>query len=139
MNKFTNQFWKYAICLLVVGVILVAIGGLSVSRTTIANKRELALNMTYKEKVAAISNENLTLKQENKTLKEENQTLTDTANLQEKKAQTAEAFIKMSIYVEKEEYEAAKKELGKIDAALLPAEAQEQFSMYQQLLQENED
>lgn len=50
MNKFTSQFLKYIIILLVVGVILTAIGGISVGRTAMVNRKENALNASSKEK-----------------------------------------------------------------------------------------
>lgn len=130
MNKFTDSFWKYSICLLIVGVILVTVGGLSVSRTTLANKKEMAFDMSYKEKITIISNENMELKKENEALKQEKE-----SNM--KKIETGEAFIKLSVYIKEEKYVEAAQQAALVDVSLLPPEAQAQFEAYKTILEEN--
>ena len=134
MNKFTDQFWKYALCLLIVGVVLVAVGGLSVGRTTMANKRELDFDMTYKEKVTVISNENMELKTENAALKSENEALSAEKQSAEEKLQAAEIFIQLEACMEKKDYEKAAELAAQIAPASLPDAAKAQFEEFQKIL-----
>ncbi|MBR4030791.1 MAG: hypothetical protein IKJ06_05305 [Clostridia bacterium] len=130
MNKFTSQFLKYIIILLVVGVILTAIGGISVGRTAMVNRKENALNASSKEKIEIISNENRELKKENSNLVAKNEFLTTEKDNAIKKSETLEAFILLEKAVKEKNEELAKECILAVDENLLPEVSKADFKKY---------
>ena len=135
MNKFTTQFLKYIIILLVVGGILVAIGGISIGRTAIMNMKELALNSSSKEKIEIISNENLSLKKENENLVAKNEFLTTEIDTANKKSQTLEAYILLEQAVKEGNMELAKECIDAILPEYLPEIIKPNFEKLKQNIQ----
>lgn len=135
MNKFTTQFLKYIIILLVVGGVLVAIGGISVGRTAIMNMKELALNSSSKEKIEIISNENVALKLENQNLTAKADFLTNERDAANKKSQTLEAFILLEQAVKDGDTELAKECIDAILPEYLPEIIKPNFEKLKQNIQ----
>lgn len=130
MNKFTSQFLKYIIILLIVGVILTAIGGISVGRTAMLNLKEVSLSSSSKEKIEIISNENRELKKENSNLVAKNEFLTTEKDNAIKKSETLEAFILLEKAVKDSNEELAKECISAIDENLLPEVSKADFKKY---------
>lgn len=61
MNKMNSGFWKYSLALIVVAVIFIAIGALSLSRTSGLADNRVFQSINIKEKIAQLSDENLEL------------------------------------------------------------------------------
>ena len=61
MNKMNSGFWKYSLALIVVAVIFIAIGALSLSRTSGLADNRIFQSINIKEKIALLSDENLAL------------------------------------------------------------------------------
>lgn len=115
MNKFTSQFLKYIIILLIVGVILTAIGGISIGRTAMTNLKEISFSSSSKEKIEMISNENRELKKENSNLVAKTEFLTTEKDNAIKKSETLEAFILLEKSVKEYNKELAKECILAID------------------------
>lgn len=130
MNKFTSQFLKYIIILLIVGVILTAISGISVGRTAMVNRKENALNASSKQKIEIISNENRELKEENSNLVAKTEFLTTEKDNAIKKSETLEAFILLEKAVKEQNKELAKECISAIDENLLPEVSKADFKKY---------
>ncbi len=135
MNKFTTQFLKYIIILLVVGGVLVAIGSISVGRTAIVNMKEMALNSSSKEKIEVISNENLALKMENKNLSAKVDFLNSERDAANKKSQTLEAYILLEQAVKDGDMELAKECIDAISPEFLPEKIKLNFEKLKQIVQ----
>lgn len=135
MNKFTTQFLKYIIILLVVGGVLVAIGVISVGRNAISNMKELALSSSSKEKIDIISNENLDLKLENKNLTAKAEFLTSERDSANKKSQTLEAYILLEQAVKEGNMELAKECIDAILPEYLPEIIKPNFEKLKQNIQ----
>lgn len=134
MNKFTTQFLKYIIILLVVGGILVAIGGISIGRTAISNMKEMALSSTSKEKIDLISNENVALKLENKNLTAKAEFLTNERDSANKKSQTLEAYILLEQAVKERNADLAKECIDAIYPEFLPDKIKPYFEKLKQTI-----
>lgn len=130
MNKFTSQFLKYIIILLIVGVILTAIGGISIGRTAMTNLKEISFSSSSKEKIEMISNENRELKKENSNLVAKTEFLTTEKDNAIKKSETLEAFILLEKAVKEYNKELAKECISAIDENLLPEVSKADFNKY---------
>ena len=127
MSDERKQFLKYIIILLIVGATLILIGGLSIGRTTITNRRELELGMTARNKLEVISNENRIIKEENARLAREKANLVEENLAAKKKSETLEAYILMNVYIKEGKHDKAKEMAAKIDEEQLPEEVKNKY------------
>ena len=115
MKKFDGKFIKYSITLFVVSVLLISIGAVSLTRSSERSDKAQIDNVSAKNRIEVLSNENLLLKKEIELLKKENKNLSETAERYYAVNSVAEA----KAMAESKDYENARVCLEKIDKKYL--------------------
>ena len=124
MNKMNSGFWKYSLALIVVAVIFIAIGALSMSRTSGMEDNRIFQSINIKEKIAQLSDENLALTEKVKGLDVKLAELEKSEDALADRLFAVESL--MSAYkwaFEAGDAEAASKHLGMVDKMQLTEDA----------------
>ena len=111
MKKFDLKFIKYSITLFVVSVLLISIGAVSLTRSSVRTDKVHMENASAKNRIEVLSNENLLLKKEIELLKGENKNLSETAE----RYNALNSVFEAEAMIESGYYEDAKICLEKID------------------------
>jgi hypothetical protein len=106
---------KYAVTLLVVAIICIAIGGISMSRSIVRTDRENKGTLNAVNKVAEISEANMILTGENKALKEEASKYASRAAVLEKENRAYSLYYEMQNTLEGPVKESIREEILKLD------------------------
>jgi hypothetical protein len=137
MNKMNSGFWKYSLALIVVAVIFIAIGALSLSRTSGLADNRIFQSINIKEKIALLSDENLALDTKIKELENKYAELEKNEDTLSDRLFSVESLLSAYKWAfEAEDAQEASKNLGMVDKMYLTEDGMELYNNVEEKIKE---